>query len=377
LTQKRQTQTKGVSSKGKARRTDDDLSLVAEMLKGASHPVILVGSEFLQYDQSLKILEAVVQLAKNINAGLLPLPAQSNLLGSILMGVYPELLPGGFSSSNKKRIKDLGKKWGTDILHFTSEWNSHSLFADKRMKVLYLIGEVPPYRRPPCDFLIFQNIYSPDPLYDADLVLPSTAFTEMDGTFINGKGRIQRVRKAAHPPGEALPDWEILCRIAKKMGRKGFDFSSASQIHYEITGFVKGFGDFDGKRRKEGSLTCEGELTVPKSKISGRKKADKKFPLLLNTSVIENTYRGFPLSTWVEGARTVFAQGILTINPEDAARREITEGDSVMVTSANFEKEWTAKISNEQRKGTLHVTLRQGEYVGANPHPVKIRKSNV
>jgi formate dehydrogenase alpha subunit len=377
LTEKRKTGTSRSRSKGRRKNLSDELCTVAEMLKAASATVILVGSEFLQYDESPQILEVVEKLARNVGAGVLPLPAQNNLFGSILMGTYPELLPGGFSSSNKKRADDLRKRWGTKIPDFSFQFNAETLSSGEKLKVLYLIGEVPTTRRPPCDFLIFQNIYPPEANYEADLVLPSPAFPEVDGTFVNGEGRIQRLRKAVDPPGKALPDWEILCRIAEKMGKSGFDFSSAGEVHEEISSLVKGFGDFESSERKPRSLICEGNLNIPKAKSHGAKKTDKKFPFLLTTSVVEHTYRGFPLSNWVEGARKIFADGTVDINSEDAKKARIAQGDEVAVTSAHFEKIWPVRIVSEQPRGTLHVTLRQGEWVGPNPHPVRIRKKNV
>ena len=377
LTEKKKTPTSRLRSKRKSGNLSEELSTVAKMFKQASAPVILVGSEFLQYDKSPQILEAIEKLARNVGAGVLPLPAQSNLFGSILMGTYPELLPGGFSSTNKKRIDNLRKRWGKEIPYFSSQWNAETLLLRRKLKVLYLIGEVPTNYRPSCDFLIFQNIYPPEPGYEADLVLPAAAFTEVDGTFINGEGRIQRVRKAVDPLGEALPDWEILCRIARKMGKAGFDFSNISEIHEEISHVVKGFGDFDNTERKPTSLICEGKLNIPKTRYSATKKKSKKFPLLLNTSIVEHTYKGFPLSIWVEGARKLFTEGMVDINLKDAKKVGISQGDEVVVTSANFEETWPARILSEQPQGTLHVTLRQGESVGPNPHPVRIRKKDV
>jgi formate dehydrogenase alpha subunit len=377
LTEKKRIESKRPRARGTKGISDDELSSIARMLKEASTAVILVGSEFLQYDQSPRMLEAVGQLARNIKAGILPLPAQNNLFGSILMGAYPEFLPGGFSSANKKRVEDLKKKWGADIPQFSSGSNEGLLSSDKKLKVLYLIGDVPPNLRPACDFLIIQNIYPPEPWNQADLALPSAAFTEMDGTFINGEGRIQRVRKAVEPAGGSLPDAEVLCRIARKMGKKGFDFSDARKIHREISSVVKGFGDFNGTKRKAASLKCEGEFVIPPIRSKGTKKTDKKFPLLLYTSVAENTHRGLPLSTWVEGARKIFPQGTMEINPEDARKAKISEGDQVVVTSAYFKRTWTTKISNQQLQGTMHVTLPQGESVGPNPHPVRIRRKDV
>ena len=377
LTTKETVDTSQPRSKRKTKVERDNLSEVAQILKNASSPVILVGPDLLRYDRSIEVLDTIEKLAQAIGAGILPLPAQNNLFGSILMGTYPELLPGGFSSTNKDRIDDLRKRWGENLPFFSSSWNAGALSSGKKLKVLYLIGEIPTNQRPPCDFLIFQNIYPPEPIYEADLVLPSAAFTEVDGTFVNGEGRIQRVRKAVDPPGEALPDWEILCRIAKKMGMKGFDFSSAFEIHEEIARLVKGFEKFDNPERIPSSLICEGKLSITQTKPTGSKKPDEKFPFLLNTSVIEHTYRGFPLSTWVEGLKAIFPQGRIEINPEDAQKFGISDSDEVVVTSDRFEKVWVATILSDQLEGMLHITLAQGESIGPNPVPVKIRKKDV
>jgi predicted molibdopterin-dependent oxidoreductase YjgC len=347
------------------------------MLKAASTPMILVGSEFLQYDQSSQILESIERLARNVGAGVLPLPAQNNLLGSILMGAYPELLPGGFSSHDKKRVDVLRKKWREEVPYFTTPSGERSFATKKKLKVLYLVGETPADPLPPTEFLIVQNTYPPDPWYQADLALASAGFGEVDGTSINGEGRVQRLRKAVEPPGDALPDWEILCRIARKMGRRGFDFSSARDIHKEISSLVKGFGSFDDPGRKASPLVCEGKLSISHAKSEKGKKTDGKFPFLLYTSIVENTHRGFPLTAWVQGAAKLFPEAVLDINSEDARRAGVSRDDKVIVTSGRFEKIWPARISDQQPKGTLHVTLRQSESVGPNPHPVRMRKKDV
>jgi anaerobic selenocysteine-containing dehydrogenase len=161
------------------------------------------------------------------------------------------------------------------------------------------------------------------------------------------------------------------------MGKRGFYFSSVSGIHEEISELVKGFGSFDNLERKVIPLTCEEELTIPQTEPLRIKKENKNFPFLLTTSVMEHTYRGFSLSTWVEGAGKLFAEGIVDINTEDAKKAGITPGDEVMVTSELFEKIWPARITRDQPEGTLHVTLHQGESIRPNPHPVRIRKKDV
>jgi predicted molibdopterin-dependent oxidoreductase YjgC len=244
------------------------------------------------------------------------------------------------------------------------------------LKGLYLIGEIPFNHRPPSGFLIFQNIYPSEPSFEADLVLPSAAFSEVDGTFINGEGRIQRVRKAVDPPDGALPDWEIICRIARKMGAGGFEFSDVREVHEEISCLVRGFGDIDNTERDAEPLVFEGKLAVSKRK-SLKKAADDEFPFLLNLSIDEHTYLGFPLSSWVEGAGKLFPVGTIEINPEDAIEAGISQGDEVIVTSADFEEVWPVRIVSDQPRGTLRVRMPNGGSVEHNQHPVKMRKKDV
>jgi formate dehydrogenase major subunit len=69
----------------------------------------------------------------------------------------------------------------------------------------------------------------------ASAFLPAACSFEKDGTFMNSERRVQRVRRAVPPPGEALPDWQILCQVARAMDHEeGFDFESPEEIWEEI-----------------------------------------------------------------------------------------------------------------------------------------------
>ncbi len=96
------------------------------------------------------------------------------------------------------------------------------------IKGLYIMGENPMISDPDLshaeeslkklDFLVVQDIFLTETARLADVVLPSASFAEKEGTFTNTERRVQRVRKAVGSPGEALPDWEIIARIATRMG---------------------------------------------------------------------------------------------------------------------------------------------------------------
>ena len=354
----------------------DDLHTVAQILMDAQPTVILVGSEYLRYDQAASILEAIARLARNTGAGVLPLPAQNNLYGSILMGAYAEFLPGGESATDPKAVSALGQQWNVTIPGF-SPWDATMLSPEKRLKVLYLIGEIPSAVERFSDFMIFQSTYPPAVALGADLILPSAAFTEVDGSFINGEGRMQRVRKAVDPPGEAKPDWEILCQIARMMGSKGFDFGSAAEIHREMSRLIDGLGDFDNPAREARSLTCAGEFRIPQTQAAATLKTDRSFPFILSASVVEHTHRGLPLSAHVEGARALFTERIIEINQEDAREAGLSHGDEVLVSGDGFEAAWCARIANDQPRGTLCAVLGEHETIPFNPCPARIRKRDV
>ncbi|UCD64026.1 MAG: molybdopterin-dependent oxidoreductase [Candidatus Zixiibacteriota bacterium] len=370
---------KGASGARKGPRgVSKELVHAAETLAKAESAVILVGSEFLQYDSSAEILESVRQLAQNTGAGVLPLPAQNNLYGSLMMGAYPELIPGGHAAASTKAYGALKKAWGLKGKTVSGGFNAASLGSGKKLKVLYLVGEnCPVPAGEAADFIIYQNIYPPGERFHADLVLPAAAFTESDGTFINGEGRVQRVRRAVEPPGDALPDWQILCLIARKMGVEGFDFANVESIHREMAGLVDGFKSFKKPARKPQAYRSTVALDVPAGKLPPAGQVNQKYPFMLSASITEHSHRGFSLSDWVEGTKPLFAEERLSISPADARKARISDGDEVIVTSRGFERVWPARIRPEQAEGTLHVTLYQAQAVNPNPHPVKMRKKNV
>ncbi|NMC42466.1 MAG: molybdopterin-dependent oxidoreductase, partial [candidate division Zixibacteria bacterium] len=206
--------------------TKDKLDKAAAIIREADSTVILVGSEFTHDSDSGRIYATIGKLAKAAGARILPLPAAGNLVGSIRMGAYVELSPGG-GPKNKK-----------------ATWSSLDLLsAGKKLDVLYLIGEDPAPYRAMADFIILQNSYPAENAQAADLVFPAAAFTESEGTTFNQEGRLLGIHKCVDPPGNALPDWQILSCLANRMGKTDFGYATVEDVQAEIGSVVKGFGD--------------------------------------------------------------------------------------------------------------------------------------
>ncbi len=365
---------KSKAPENKTQYLKQELQEISEMFNRATSLVFLTGSDFLTHNQN-EILNLIDKIAQNIGAEILPLPSHNNFFGSILMGVYPEILPDGFSSSNNKQIKLLNEKWKANLPGVKSNWHSGQLNTGKKLKVLYMIGENPPQQKKmPADFILSQNIYAPEDSYEAQLALPAAAFTEINGTYINGEGRIQQLNRAVEPLGQSKPDWQIVCSIARKLNINGFEFKSIDEISREMSEVISGFEVIRNLTRKPYPLNCTAELEIDNKKKSANKKNNSQYPLWLYVANSEHTHRGFPLSAHVDGAKKIFSEGYLILNPIDARKYRIGKDDLVDVNSVNFKEIWPAKISAEQPEGSLYISLPAGGMININPRPVRIKK---
>src|SRR5204862_6673348 len=67
-------------------------------------------------------------------------------------------------------------------------------------------------------FVIYQGHHGDRGAQRADVVLPGSAYTEKDGTYVNTEGRVQLARRAVFPPGEAREDWRIIRALSGAVG---------------------------------------------------------------------------------------------------------------------------------------------------------------
>jgi hypothetical protein len=218
----------------------------AGLLRDSTSTVILVGPACLAHPDRQRLLPAIERLAKVTGTRIIALPEQGNLAGALLLGGFaPE--PDG-----------------------------------NTLDVLYLVGEDVPEYVSGSPFILYQNIYPPSGSRPADLSLPSAAFTEEEGSFIDYAGRVRQVHPAVEAPGQAPPGWQIMCRIAQAMGASGFDYQSAAEIRAEIAARLPGFRAGERVDWEEAVQVAPVPDCLP-----------------------AYHYLGFPLSRWVEGLRSL------------------------------------------------------------------------
>ncbi len=107
---------------------------------------------------------------------------------------------------------------GVAIMGLTSEGKTYKEMAAGATSLLYAIGEVPITKAPKVDFLIVQTTHLTELAKQADLVLPSAAFLEDDGSIVDFLGNLKFICQAVEPPGEAMANTDILAEIATAMG---------------------------------------------------------------------------------------------------------------------------------------------------------------
>lgn len=83
------------------------------------------------------------------------------------------------------------------------------------------------------ELLITQDCYPTALAERAHVSLPAAVLAEVAGTWVDGQGLLRPLRKACDPPGEAKPDWQIICELARAMGAEGFEYESAAAIKAE------------------------------------------------------------------------------------------------------------------------------------------------
>ena len=346
---------------------------LADWLRSKKPTAIVVGTEFIHVPEAAEILAAIRQIALNIDAGIIALAPQNNLLGSILMGAYEEYLPGGLSTQEKSHLAQLGAYWRNQL----PEYRPADVGADMVFpQVLYLIGEIDPWLGHKAEYVIYQNLVQiPDNL-PANLALPTLAFTEREGTWVNCEGRVQSFNQAVKPDSSALPDWQILCRIAQAMGKSGFEFNSIQDIQEEICGLVPGFNPGDRQMRIHINLPLGAPQQRLQKKVASHP-PDNQARFILSFAQSDHQYYGFPLSNWVEGLRSLFPEDVLWISPQDAHDLHVQSGDCVAVKANGYEDKFPVKIMAEQPPGTLRVMLATHKLNGEVEQHVNVRKEDV
>jgi NADH-quinone oxidoreductase subunit G len=174
-------------------------------------PVVCWGpsSPGRQEDETVR---AVIELARSLGAKVLVCPPHAGSQGMIDMGVHPSLDPGYVvrdePGRDTRRILEAAESGEIDTLLIFGA-DPLTDFPDAELARNALAGDV---------FTITTEILATDTVGLSDVVLPSAAYAERDGTFTNMERRLQKLEPNVPPPGSATEPWRICARIAEALG---------------------------------------------------------------------------------------------------------------------------------------------------------------
>jgi ferredoxin-nitrate reductase len=243
-------------------------------------------------------------------------------------------------------------------------------------------------------FVVVQDITNKvETLPYADVVLPAAAWAEKEGTMTNAGRYIAYLNKIVDAPGEALPDAEIICRFAKKMGYHGFDFENSAAIYAEHAALTKGTNidvsalNYDVLKQKRAVqwpyTNHEKEFGTPrlfedKQFFTPHKKAvihsfedDNKsepltpdHPVILTTGRIRDQWHTRSKTGKVNKLNQHIKESFVEINEADAHVKNIKEGDVVRIYNARGEVRVAAKLTTTIKPGVIFMPMHWGKVLG-------------
>lgn len=328
------------------------------------------------------------------SSGVNPLRGQNNVQGACDMGCLPNVYPGYRNVTLPEAKADAEAAWGVALNGKLGKTHTEIFDAcyNGDIKSVYLIGENPVISEANAshaieamkktDFLVVQDIFMTETAKLADVVLPSTTFAEKDGTFTNTERRVQRVRKAVEPEDGIRPDWWITCEIARRLDGKGFDYDSPEQIMDEINTVLPAYKGITYTRLERGTLqwpcpaedhpgtpflhaekfgtpSGKGKLMPLKYKASAEQ-TDDAYPLILTTDRSLFHFHG-TMTRRVYGLNALDKEERLKINPLDAARFGIEDGQSVKVLSRRGNIGVKVLVTDICPVGTVSLTFHFSE----------------
>ena len=332
--------------------------------------------------------------------GVNPLRGQNNVQGACDMGALPNVFPGYQPVNRPDITAKFAAAWATTPSssgtanpvgpHARSGLTVTEMIdgaGQSDLRAIYILGEDPAMTEPDsnhtraclaaCEFLVLQEIFPSETSLYADVLLPGAAFAEKDGTFTNTERRVQLVRQAIDPPGEARPDWRIIADVAKGLlaaqsrtpfgSHADWEYASPAAVLREIAALTPSYAGISHERLDRGDRL---QWPVSDAKHAGtpilhieqftrgkglfhvvdhlppQELPDAEFPLLLTTGRVLYHWHGGELSRRSASLSAEHPEPLVEINPDTAADVGVADHGRVRLVSRRGEMIARAAISD-------------------------------
>jgi formate dehydrogenase alpha subunit len=378
----------------------DTLREVARLFAKSKPAAIIYAMGITQHTTGVDNVKSVANLSMLCGdlgipgGGVNPLRGQNNVQGACDMGALPNVYPGYQTVTSEDVQKKFKDAWGSTapLKVGLTVTEMVGLAEQGKVRALYVMAENPMLSDPDIthvrhclektEFLLVQDIFLTETAALAHVVLPGVTFAEKDGTFTNTERRVQRVRQAIEPVGQARQDWQIVCDIARKMGATGFDFTSAQQIMEEAARLTPSYGGITYERlEKLGSLqwpcpTAEhpGTAYLHKGKFArglgkffpleykaAAELPDTEYPFVLTTGRIMFHFHTGSMTRRSRKLESEAREAYVEINPTDAAQIGLNGHRRVRVSSRRGQIELGVRVTQGIKPGVVFIPFHFAE----------------
>ncbi|HOS66737.1 MAG TPA: formate dehydrogenase subunit alpha [Methanoculleus sp.] len=385
----------------------ESLRTAAEWIAAADVAALIYSMGITQHTtgvDNVKSTANLMMLTGNLGrpgGGVNPLRGQNNVQGACDMGALPNVYSGYQKVTDEATRTKMREMWGVDDIaegkagYTVTEMVNVLADTPGTLKCMYIMGENPMLSDPDIrhvedalrnlEFLVVQDIFLTETGRLADVILPAACYAEKDGTQTNTERRVQRWRKAQDPPGDAKPDWQILCDLGKRMGyEREFAFENPEAIFAEVTAVTPSYHGMSYARLDPDGLhwPCP-TAEHPGTAILHREKfatpdglgvfsaiewkppaevPDAEYPYVLTTGrVIWQWHTGtMTRRSWsLEKEAPI---GWIEINPEDAKTLGIRDNEVVRASTRRGSIDIPARVTPEIIRGVMFIPFHYKEH---------------
>jgi len=370
----------------------DTIKEAARIYAKAETGCILYNAGIAQHAEGIGTIQALADLAMltgnygRPGTGVNPLRGHINGEGFGDMGPIPVFYPG-FKPVNEGNAKLFEGYWGVEGLPSTPGKTYMDMV--EKCSVLYVAGANPMVSAPDTnsvrkmlqekELLVVQDIFMTETAELADIVLPAATWVEKDGTITEVDRRVQRIGKAIDPPGEAKPDWKIICELGDLMGMgEKFKFNSPEEIFEEIRKTVPQYAGITYERlKKAGGIQwpCPKEDRPGTDTMFGEKFGtpdglghfqvvpykpplelpDEEYPYVFSNGRIIFHYHSGTMTRKAKRLNNEISRAIVEINTGDAVEKGIEARDEIILKSRRGEIRVFAKPTDNIGKGVVFM----------------------
>ena len=341
-------------------------------------------------------------------AGPFSLTGQPNAMGGREAGLLSHQLPGYRTVEDASHRRAVEDYWGCgrNAIHDKPGLTAVEMFRALEkgtLKAIWIAGTNPAVSLPDlhhvrralakAQLVVVQDAYHPtETSRFADVLLPAAQWCEKDWTSTNSERMVAFSPKLIDPPGDALPDWDIIARFAQSLGFRGFGFTSSAAVWDEFIRLTAGrpcdmAGMISARLRRVSSLQwpcptvdhpgtkrryVDKLFPTPDGRAifrvcdhrEPRELPDHEFPFVLTTGRIYSHWHTLTRTAKVEKLVRREPGPFVELSPADATRMGVAEEDLLQISSRRGTIQLPARVKTGMAPGMIFVPFHWGDLFG-------------